>query len=71
MKALLYKDNKVVKTYSDITRVEPDKKYNYFVLYQKIYHHTIIFVKPFSEVDKIVTVDKGEFGKEIRKEITP
>ena len=71
MKALLYKDNKQIKVFSDITRVDVDEKYGYFTLYQKIFKHTIIFVKPFKEVDKIVTQDKGDFGRIIEKTYIP
>ena len=71
MIATLYKDNKPVKSYSDITRVEANDKYGYFELYQKIYHHVIIFVKPYREIDMIITKEKGEYGKEIIKEYRP
>ena len=67
MKANLYKDNKIIKRYSDIIRVDVDKKYDYFVLHQNIYHHTIIFTIRFSECDKIVTIEKGEFDTKVER----
>lgn len=70
-KAICYKDGKPVKTYFDIVKVETEDKYNYFVFYQKIYKHTIIFTKRYNEIDKVEVVSKGEFGKEIIKEIKP
>lgn len=69
MTITLYKNNKPIKSYEDIIKVEPDKKYKYFVIHQKIYHHEIIFIKRFDEVDKIITVEKGRFDTKITKEI--
>ena len=71
MKATLYEGGKSFKQYSDITRVDVDKKYGYFVLYQKIYHHTIIFTIRFTDCDKIITIDKGRFDTKVEKEYTP
>lgn len=71
MIATLYKNNKPIKTYSDITRVEANEKYGYFEFYQKTYHHTIIFIRSFRDVDKVITKSKGDFGREIVKEIKP
>lgn len=71
MTATLYKNDKPIKTYSDITRVEANEKYGYFEFYQKIYHHLIIFVRSFKDVDKVVTKDKDDHGTVITKEIRP
>lgn len=71
MIAKCYKDDKVINTYHDITRVEANEKYGYFEFYQKIYHHTIIFIRSFRDVDKVITKSKGDFGREIVKEIKP
>ena len=71
-KAICYKNGKPVQTYFEIIRVEANNKYGYFEFYQKIYKHTIIFVKRYYiDYDKIEVVSKDEFGKEVIKEIKP
>ena len=71
MKANLFKNGKIIKHYSDIIRVDVDKKYGYFVLHQHIYHHTIIFTIRFTDCDKIVTTEKGQFDTKIERTYTP
>ena len=61
-----YKGDQIVKTYSYVISVKADKKYGYFVITQKIYHHEIMSIVRFADCDKIIYTDpKGD-----RKEIT-
>ena len=53
MIALCYKDGKKVNHYSFITKIKVDKKYNYYEFHQMIFHHEIIFVRRFNEIDYI------------------
>ena len=63
---LCYKGDKLIKTYSYVISVKADKKYGYFIITQKIYHHEIISIIRFNDCDKIVYTDpKGN-----RKEVT-
>lgn len=65
--AKCYKDNQLIKTYGNIITVKPDKKYGYFIITQKIYHHEIISIMRFADCDSIIYTDKNG----VRKEITP
>lgn len=61
-----YKGDQIVKTRSSVISVKADKKYGYFVITQKIYHHEILSTIRFADCDKIVYTDpKGN-----RKEVT-
>lgn len=63
---ICYKGDQIVNKYSYVISVKADKKYGYFVITQKIYHHEIMFTIRFADCDKIVYTDpKGD-----RKEIT-
>lgn len=66
MKAVCYDNDKIVKTFYNIIKVEKEKKYNYYIFHQKIYHHTIIWTVRFTEVNKVVLFDKdNKIVKEI------
>ena len=69
--AICYKDYKTVKTFYDVKNISYDHKYNYWILTQCISHHDIITIHKPLEFDKVEVVSKGEFGKEIIKEIKP
>lgn len=63
---MCYKGDKAVKGYSYVKSVKADKKYGYFIITQKIYHHEIMSIVRFDDCDCIVFYnDQG-----IRKEIT-
>lgn len=65
-KAICYKDGKPVKTYYNVSDIRFDKKYNYWILTERIFHHDIITIHRLNEFDKVIAVDKnGE------KEIEP
>ena len=52
-KAVLIKDNKVVKTIYYIKSVVANTKYSYFEIIQKLYHHDIITIHRFSDIDRV------------------
>lgn len=64
-KVQCYFEGKIVRTLYHIIKVENDKKYGYFVFHQKIYHHEIIFVTRYKEIDKIEIIDKDNNRKEM------
>lgn len=53
IKAVLKKDGKEVKSIYYIKSVVPNKKYGYFEITQKIYHHDIITIHRFRDVDRV------------------
>ena len=64
---LCYKGNQLIKALRDVISVKPDKKYGYFIITQKIYHHEIISTIRFADCERIIYTD----SKGIRREITP
>lgn len=52
-KAKLIKNGKTVKEIYFIKSVVANKKYGYFEITQKIYHHDIITIHHFKDVDKV------------------
>ena len=52
-KAVLIKDNKEIKTIYSIKSVVANTKYGYFEITQKLYHHDIITIHRFSDVDRV------------------
>lgn len=64
-KALFYKGDNLTKLLRDVISVKANKKYGYYEITQKIYHHTLITTARFNEVDKIVFVDKDGNRNEI------
>lgn len=60
MKIRLVKINKPSKWKYQVLKVTTDRKYKYYVITTKIYHHEIIETIPFAEVDYIECYeDKG------------
>ena len=53
VKALLYKDGKVIKTIYGIKSVTNNKKYGYFEITEKLYHHEIITIHRYNTCDKV------------------
>lgn len=52
-KAVLIKNGKEVKSIYYIKSVVANKKYGYFEITQKIYHHDIITIHRFTDVDRV------------------
>ena len=63
MKAVAFKDNQPVKTWFHAIKVSQDKKYNYFIITEKIYHHELIQTLRYDNADKIVVYDDGKVVK--------
>lgn len=51
--AKIYKGNRIIDTKYNVISVNADKKYGYFEITSKIYHHEFIEVVSFKVADKI------------------
>lgn len=60
MIAKYYKGNEYKYTYHYIVKVKPNKKYGYFETTQKIYHHEIISIQRFNDIDRVEVYNEGE-----------
>ena len=63
MKARIVKMNRPSRYMYQVKNVTIDKKYKYFVVTTKIYHHEIIQTIPFDDCDYIeLYEDRAEYG---------
>ena len=63
--ATYYKDETEVRKVFDVVSVRTNKKYHYFEIVQVIYHHEIITIAYYQEVNRIVLKDEDGNRKEI------
>ena len=62
-KAKLIKINRPSELMFNVISVKPNKKYGYFEITTKIYHHEIITTKSFKEVDFIELYENLSWGQ--------
>lgn len=62
-KAKLIKNNNLPKTMFNVVSVKANKKYGYFEITTKIYHHQIITIHRFNDVDRVELYDEEDSRK--------